>query len=319
MAAPSPDQIETLSADLVPFFGDPNTSMMVVKVIDVIRETQPTTDGMQIEVGTVKLDVLEVLHSNVLNRGGSIEVPFKRFADPAIRVRNHFDMWNVIDLTPGAAWLMAGRLISAPNSVMGSAAIKIETFNGVEVNAARQCYVIENIKGQPEKIFALLENALTSKTNLLRFYALDLLGRRALYGRAQGAEMIAKAIIGSGNSDADDKLDLGSYLTRQYFFAGDLKGDEANPKIIGALAYGLVSEVDPERRSEWMNYLASCVLSELSPKQDEDRALRSVLIRKVQSPLPTQVIDALNALARQADVTEQERIMELQSVWRDSI
>ena len=310
------EQVVALSADLVPFFGEPTTNMLLVKVVDVKLGSQ-MEDGLEVEIGPATLEVMEVLHSNTLIKGSHIEVLVKRFTDTAIRDRNSFNHWNNLDLAKGELLLLSGRIITKPNVLMGQAAMHVESANSQEVIAARQCYVIENLKDEVDKKRTLLGDALTGHQDLLRFYALDVLGRRSLLGRAEGATLISKA-IDSENLAPENKIELGYFLTRKYFFDSTLKDDTANVNVAATLAKGMVNETNNERRMEWMNYLSSCVLGEFSARKATDNAMRYGLIRAISTPTSAQVTNTLSKLATLAHADDRERIMGLLQAWQAS-
>jgi len=310
------DQVLDLSADLVPSFGESTINMVLVKVEDVHLENQ-MKDGLEIEFGSAIFQIIEVLHSSTLLKGDNIEVPVKRFSDIAIRDRNNYNQWNNLELMKGELLILAGRIITPPNILMGQAAVHVESPDRGDVIAARQCYVIEHITDTPEKKSILLAHALTQREDLLRFYALDVIGRRSQLGRADGATMISKAIDSDALS-SETKVELGYYLTRNYFFDSSVKDDAANEIVVASLAKGMVNETNNERSMEWMNFLGSCVLGEFSANKATDEAMRYALIRSIVTPSPAQVRDVLSKLARLADTFERERIMELLKAWQAS-
>lgn len=163
----------------------------------------------------------------------------------------------------------------------------------------------------------MLGDALTQSIDLLRFYALDVLGRRSLLGRADGAILISKA-IDSNTLSAENKTELGYFLTRGYFFDSTLKDDTANVIAVAAIAKGMVNETNDERRMEWMNYLASCVLGEFSAKKATDNALRHALIKAIKTPAGAQITHTLSKMATLTHAEDRERIMELLQAWQAS-
>ena len=136
-------------------------------------------------------------------------------------------------------------------------------------------------------------------------------------GRADGSTMISKAIDSDALS-SETKVELGYYLTRNYFFDSSVKDDAANEIVVASLAKGMVNETNNERSMEWMNFLGSCVLGEFSANKATDEAMRYALIRSIETPSPAQVRDVLSKLARLADTFERERIMELLKAWQTS-
>lgn len=310
------DQVDILSADLVPFFGEPNANMLLAKIIG-LKLGKQVENGLEVEIGPARLDVIDVLNSPTLKKGDTIAVPVKRIADPEIRDRNGINQWNNLDLTTGEMLLLSGRVLSAPDILMGQAAIHVDSAGDSKVDAARQCYAIERLKDDPDKKRSLLLEALIQPEDLLRYYALDVLGRRSVLGRAEGAELISEAIA-SVNIEPQNRVELGYYLTRQYFFDNELKADPANVTVVEALAWGLVSEKDADLRMEWLNYLGSCVLGEFSARKETDQSLRYALIRAMKTPPADQVTDTLAKMERSTQAEEHERVKELMQVWHSS-
>ncbi|HUE81577.1 MAG TPA: hypothetical protein VMM84_05620 [Pyrinomonadaceae bacterium] len=306
--------VEILSPDLVPFIGESDVSMILASVQEV--KLVPRREGdIEVEAGTVGFQLLEVFRSDVLSKGGNIEVPAKRMLDRQARARNNFDQWNNLSLNPGELVVLAVRPLAPPKLWQGLAALAVDSPVDPKVSAVHQCYAIEEFTGPPAQKKDLVRGALMSSQEVLRFYALDAVGRRAILGRQVGASLIAEAIT-SPKTAPDDRLELGMYLTRQYFFDKGLADDRANRTVVAALAQGMVNETNPERRLEWSKYLASCILPEFSLDPAIDKAQRSSLVKSVQQPAAGQVISVLSGLLTQGATDEREIVRKLLEAWR---
>jgi hypothetical protein len=306
------DAPPALSGDLVPYIGDGRGSISLVTVVD----TRPgVVAGPGLEGGVATLLVLEAFGDAALNPGQRIDVPFQRMADPMLRPRNGFDHWNTISITPGAIWLFAGRKQGASFRVTALAAVPVGSRDSPAVDALRECFRIQGLSSTDVRKQELLVSALSGTDPLLRSYALDVLGRRGSYPRIEAAKLISHAIDSSTTPPAD-ALELGEYLTRQYFFDGERSQDDTNEVVVQALASGLVRAKDVDTRSQWANYLASCILSELSPRKSDDERIRNTLVHSVKQPPPDEILGVLDSLEHQSDPDTVKRILELKNAWR---
>lgn len=308
--------VPTLCSDLVPFISERNTSTFLVR-LDAVGATRGLEDDRTEEVVIASFRLIEILHAAFpFNSDGSIRVPVKRNIDPAVRNRMGLNHWNNLGLQSGDLLILAVQATDVPGLMVGRAAATVDSLESDFVAATRQCYYVEFFGGSPSDKLALFSEALASRESILRSYALDGLGRRLLFGRELGADIIARAIA-SGNGPLESKFELGFYLARLDFFDSDQGADKANQSVIFGLTVGLVTEANAERRLEWMNYLASCVLSEFASNDLADQAARFSLLRSVRTPQPSQVLYALSCAAGgKADEVERERIDELSAVWR---
>jgi hypothetical protein len=315
MSIATTNEIGVLSGDLAPYIGTSGGRVVLGKIVAAELATEASAER---EVGAITLEVLEAFQGATLTPGQRIEVPMHRLADAELRSRNGFDHWNTINLAPGAFWLLAGRPLGVSNRLMALAAIEVESADAAGVVVLRQCYVIERLSAEDARKRELVLGGLSSPDFLLRAYALELLGPRGVYKRNEGVQLIAKALEAAA-TPPDARLELGAYLTRQYFFDGEQHADSANQQVVAALAAALVGESDSERRMEWANFLASCVLSELSSRAPEDHALRIALVRSVRKPTPNQVMMVLSSLIRGAETDQEPRLRELQAAWREAL
>jgi hypothetical protein len=309
------DREQILSAELIPSISDSSASMVVARITAVHLIRQHGTDP-EIETGTIALSVLEPIRSHTLSAGSAVEVPAWRMADPILRVRNGINQWNRLSLKEGELLLIAVKPTGSPGLWQALAARQLQSAADPLVAAARQCYAIESEEATARKR-EMLAGALASNQDLLTFYALDALGRRDVLGREAGAELIARAIVTARIAPAE-KLELGSYLGRLYFFRPDAKSDRANQMVLVALAHGLVNAPGPENRVEWATELASALGNEFSSRPGENSAVRLALIRSVASPQAGQVLQALAEVLQQAPREERPRIKELMNAWREA-
>jgi hypothetical protein len=307
---------EILSADLFPFVEEKDVSMVLARVVTV-RSARQRQEDLETDVGVVTFEVAEVIYSNTVTQGVAIAVPMMRVADPAIRARNSQNQWNNLFLKAGNLVVLACRPMGHQGACQGLGAIPVDTVASPIIGAMRKCYAIEHFRGQAQQRTGLITEALVSPEAQLRYYALDLLGRRALLGREGGAELIMRAMA-SNNASPDDEADLGDFLTRLYFYDPDRKADPTNVAIVSMLARELVSETDRERRFNWLRLLASCVLGEFSAQAAADRAARNTLVGSVRSPSPQEVINALSSAYNEAADDEKGIIAELRNAWVDA-
>jgi hypothetical protein len=316
MSTPAPDQVEILSPDLVPFISEANTSMVLAAIMATRLATRLDVD-LEVEIGRITFQVVEVFHSDTLANGNIIDVPARQVVDRAARARNNFDQWNNLSLATGELLILACQPADASQIWRGLAAKAVESPSSPVVAALRQCYVIEKFRGAPEAKRTLLEDALTSSQDLLRYYALDSIGRGTTVERAQAVQMIYNAVASNKTAPAN-KVELGSYLTRQFFFDKDRRADQANQRVITSLTAGLVADRDAQRRLSWARYLASCVLIEFAPDPELDRTIRLSLIKASRTPAATLVIGALSDLTRYGAEDEREIITRLLAAWREA-
>ena len=295
MSAALVGQSEELSGDLVPFISEADTSLVLVKIENVQLEPRREMD-MDLEVGSIRCQVVEVFRGPALNKGDIINLPARRIADPLIRARNNFDQWNNLPLEQGRYLLLACRPLRAPSDWRALAARAVESPRSPAVAALRQCVVIEQFRGADERKREMIEEALQSPEDLERYYALDALGRRALASREMAVEMIRRAIVSTATTP-ESKLELGASLTGNMFFNKGEKAEGSNPAVVASLARGLVNEPDLKRRLNWARYLASCILVEFSPRTEADKEIRLSLIKSVQDPSAAKVLTALTELS----------------------
>jgi hypothetical protein len=310
------DQVQQLSGDLVPFISQPGVSLLVVQ-LQATRWTHKLDrdEGVEVEAGPVTFRTLEVLHGRIPHKGDIIEAPARRIADPLIRVRNRFDQWNALTLEPRDILILACQRGGAPLNWKVLGAIQIVSPNAPEVAAIRRCYEIEEFRGSPGQRSLMIEEALKSDQDLLRYYGLDYLARHAETNRESAVEMIRTAIASASTAPAH-RLELGRQLTNLAFFNPSRKADHANQAVVASLAMGLVSESDPERRLTWARLLASSVLIEFSPEPEKDKQVRSALIRFVQAPSAARVIEVLSEVAARATGGEKEIVNRLLKAWQ---
>jgi hypothetical protein len=315
MSAALVGQSEELSGDLVPFISEADTSLVLVKIANVQLDPRREMDR-DLEEGTIRCQVVEVFRSTSLNKGDIINLPARRIADPLIRARNNFDQWNNLPLEQGQHLLLACRLALAPSLWKALAARAVESPRSPAVAALRQCALIEQFRGGDERKREMIEEALQSPEDLERYYALDALGRRALFSREVAVEMIRRAIVSTATAP-ESKLELGASLTGNIFFNKGKRAEGSNPAVVAGLARGLVNEPDLRRRLNWARYLASCILVEFSPRTEADKEIRLSLIKSVQDPSPAKVLAALTELSGVGASDEQEIVRELIEAWRD--
>jgi hypothetical protein len=305
---------DPLSADLVPQILNKNASIVLVKIVNTHLVREPDAD-LPVEAGLVTFQVLEVFRSPTLAPSNTIQVPARRIADPLTRFRNNFDQWNNLHLEVGNLLVLACQPLQPPSLWTGLAAKPVEGPGGPQLEALRRCIALEQFAGPPERKIELLGDALKSKEDLLRYYAIEVLASGKACTRERAAELMAAAIA-SPETTAPHKLELGSNLTRNAFFNKDDKAAGVNPIVVAALAQGLVAETDIPRRLSWARYLASCTLGQFADDPAEDLKIRRSLIRKAQPPPSVQVIKALSDVSPYAQDDEREIVRNLLAAWK---
>ncbi len=317
MTTPGIDKDQVLSGDLVPAISDASSSMVVARIASV-RLGKVRGDDADEETGKIALNVAAVIHARTLTQGSVMEVPVRRLAEPAQRVRTLFNQWNALALKQGDFLLLAVRPAGSAGVWQAVAGRQVQSVADPLVGAARQCYVIEGFEGPMPQKRDMLAGALVSDQSLLMFYALDALGRRAILGRDAGAELIARAVV-VGKTQPEQKLELGGNLAGLYFFRPEAGADRTNQMVLVALAHGLVSERDhPQNCGAWATELAGALGNEFSPRREENASVRLALIRSVTTPPAAQVIQALEAVEQQLPREERPRIRELIRSWREA-
>jgi hypothetical protein len=305
---------ELLSGDLIPFLSDRSVPVILARITNIEKRS----GADQTEAGIVTLRVLRVLRGGRLKNGDLIAVSFGgRFVDPLVRVRNRFNQWNQLSLTPGDLLLMAVKPGAADHNYIGMAAVQVQSADDPQVPAAQQiCGIEDEQRSEPKE--HLLSQALFSNQPMLRFYALEAISRKNVIKRDRGARMIEDAILSSGLS-AEAKQDLGSKLITGGFFDESQGADSVNAGIIAVLAKQTVESRDPEIAEQWMELLSSALGNEFSPAPHEDREIKVRLVRSVNNPTADQVISFLaTQVASTATADGREIAKKLLNLWKSA-
>lgn len=307
-------QVQELSGDLVPFIPNPGLSFLTAKV-ERTQWAQAREVRSSYELGTVTLSVLRLLHGDSVKVGGTIQVPAERVADRIARFKHNFNQWNNLPLANGNLLIVV--IGNGNGTDIALAAIQIASPDAPEVAAVTQCFDIEDGTEPPEKVSKMLQHALGSDQRILRYYALDYLGRRAKLDKQHAVELISR-VISSSDAAPVHKLELGVRLTDLVFFAPYRKAEPSNQVVVSALAQGFVRESDRDRRATWMRLLASTVLPEFSPKAEEDNEIRTALVRSVRVPSKEQVVSALTDVQSSLPPDEAKIAWRLLELWRSN-
>jgi len=306
--------MDDLSSDLIPFISEAGATVLMVKIVD----TRTLAREGDSERGTVNFEVLRVFQGDPLRAGTSIEVFFSRKQNPVLRVRNLLNYWNVLALKPGEVLLLVCQPSPAVSHAWTAfAAMQVESSADPKIKELEECYHIERFNGSPEDKEDLVEQSLEGNGGLLRDYALDLVSRRSIFGRALGAEIVTKA-ISSAHTPPDQEFALASRLLDRSFFETTSGPDATNVRIVAALASGFITETRQENRLEWAALLGSAVLREFSSDPARDRTIRRDLIRAIKSPASNQVISVLTDPGLDGAKDSREILLELLEVWRAS-
>jgi len=285
-----------LSANLVPYFSDLAASLIVARITGV--QLNPTNNA-DLETGVLNLTVARVIHSQVLSEGNSIETLLERIADPEIRLRNQFNLWNALPLDQGDLLLVFVKPDRPPRMYMALAAARLSSLADPELIAAQQCYEIELLRDNPPLKQHLLASALGGPSDLLRFYALDVVIRRHALNRQASASILESA-VSSEKVPANAKRDVGFHLASADFFDETLGADSVNVGIVSVLAKQMVSSQDRQSREQWLSFLSSCVSREFSDDAKRDREMRLALVSAIRVPDSQEVISVLTRAVREA-------------------
>lgn len=309
------NQAEDLSGDLVGVVAQLDLTTLVGKVQST-RWTAATEQGMEMQVGTLSVEVVEVLHGTAkLRPGDTIEVPAKRAASANVRARNRANYWNALRLNPGDLLLFACRPTDEPRVCEAVAGRHIASAVADDVQAMRKAYEIEEFSGDAIQRKKLLATALQSNLDLLSRYALDYLDRHASTERDSAVQLLHDAIV-APSATSGRRLNFALALTGQGYLARDRKADAANQIIVGSLATALVNESDSDTRATLARLLASSILMEFSPDAREAAKTRSVLTHSPQCPPPQRVISVLSEIIGQSAGDQREMLSRLLKTWQ---
>ncbi len=312
---PQMDIQYTLAADLIPFISRPDAQVLLGRVTGTDLRQQDQHD-MQWEVGVVILEVQQVLQGNAFPAGAAIRVPVARAADPAVREINNQNQWNNLTLNQGELLLLCGTPGTEKGELHASAGTAVASDQDPMVLSVQECCRIEKT-GERQKKQALLQDALLNSAGISMYFALDALGRRAVFGREAGAQMTCLA-VDSGKLEPQSSDEVCSYLTNLCFFNGQEGADLTNQRIASTLAGEMSRAKEPERKLELAQLLASCVLDEFSDTPGEDEEIRKKLVASVGEPASDVVISGLLSISELGDELQQNRTGKLLEVWRSA-
>jgi hypothetical protein len=305
---------EPLSGDLTPLVAQPGVSMFVAR-LESVNWARKTEQGLDLEVGSAVLKVVEVLHGAKPQSGDMIEITATRLASPSARQRNRANYWNILKLNPNDILILACDPTDKPLIWNALAAQPIPSADAPDVGVVRQAYAIEALSGPLSEKLQMLQNALESDQALLNRYSLDYLQRHADSQRDSGVQLLHNAIL-SPKVPSSRKLDLAMILTGQPFLLRDRKADPANQIVVGTLATALVEETDPVNRSTWARLLSASVLGQFTSDPQEASRIRSTLMRSPQDPSPARVTAALSDLLAHSSGQEKEIVSRLLKAWQ---
>lgn len=311
------NQAESLSGDLAGVVAQLDLTTFVGKVQST-HWTAGTEQGMDMQLGAVSVEVVEVLHGGAkLHSGDSIEVPAKRAASANVRARNRANYWNALRLNPTDFLLFACRPTDEPRVWKAVAGRHIASPTADDVQAMRKAYEIEEFAGDATQRKKLLSAALQSNLDLLSRYALDFLDRHASTERDSAVQLLHDAIV-APSAPSDRRLNFALALTAQGYLVRDRKADAANQIIIGSLAAALVNERDSDTRATLARILASSVLMEFSSDANEAAKIRSALTHSPQCPPPQRVTSVLTEIIGQSAGDQREMLSRLLKTWQST-
>lgn len=309
------NQAEDLSGDLAGVVAQLDLTALVGKVQST-HWTAATEQGMEMQVGVVSVEVVEVLHGTAkLRTGDTIEVPAKRAASANVRARNRANYWNALRLNPNDLLLFACRPTDEPGVCKAVAGRHIPSPAADDVQAMRKAYEIEEFADGPAQKKKLLAAALQSNLDLLNRYALDYLDRHASTERDSTVQLLHDAIV-SPSTTSNRRLNFALALTGQGYLVRDRKADAANQIIVGSLATALLNERDSDTRATLARILASSVLLEYSTDSNEAAKVRFALTHSPQCPPPQRVTSVLSEILAQSTGDQREILSRLLKTWQ---
>lgn len=309
------NQAENLSGDLAGVVAQLDLTTVVGKVQST-HWAAATEPGMELQVGTVTVEVVEVLHGGAkLHSGDALEVPAKRAASANVRAHNRVNYWNALRLNPNDLLLFACRPTQEPRVCKAVAGRHISSSTADDVQAMRKAYEIEEFSGDGVQRRKLLAAALQSNLDLLSRYALDYLDRHVSTDRDSAVQLLHDAII-APSATSGRRLNFALAMTGQGYLVRDRKADAANQIIVGSLATALVNESDFETRATLARILASAVLMEFSPDAKEAAKISFALVHSPQCPPPPRVISVLSEIIGQSGGDQREMLSRLLKTWQ---
>lgn len=304
-------EMEILNADIVPYISETEVSMLLLELTGA--KVEATTDSGT-EVGEVKATVVEVFHSDDVETGQEIVIPFERVADEQARFSQGFDKWNTLSLAAGDLLIMASAPLDPPERWQGLGVLEVEARDAPEIAAVHRCYKIEATSKEPQKYKVELRTALGDADDLIRYFAIDAVTRRELYDRHDAVAMLSQA-LGRVQESSVIREDLTTALG-DYFFDEEQGVDAINVEVIGAILKATIAESDREAQGELVQTLASLVFSGFADDEKEDEALQIELAQRVQDPPISRVIPVLEAHAAAGEDDEREVAQDLLDIWR---
>lgn len=299
-----------LSADFVPFISAPEASICVGRITDKI---ELSAAGEGVESGRLEIEIINVLSSAELAEGDRILVPYERMRDFLTRKRNRFNHWNNLELERGKLLLVICRPIPESDLWQAGAADAVEAVDDSLVTDMKTCLAIEQIEPDDIKKIEQTRAALISQRHLVTYYALDCIGRRKLFPRRTGLDMLAGA-LDSPRLKPVDKTAMADPMA-DYLFEAEQAVEPVNTGIIATMAGALIKADDPEVKFAWVQQLGACIFDEFADDPKQDRVLQAALIKSVKDPAGEKFIQQLKALKKGVDKDDQEVVDNVLKAW----
>ena len=291
-----------LTANLIPYIGDNNTALLLVRIANV--QWTPTGDGFedaQLNVRVIaSIGGLKKKPDEVLLIGG------RRVADPIVRAKGGQNLWNSLPLQIGDYLLFA--LQPGPNAWKALAAWPVSGVDDPAVGGLRRSI---EAQGAPEsKRAEYLPALLNASDGISRHYAMANLRKPAVVTRQQAAAMIAKAFL---QASALVRPQFASEMCGRSYLVPEEGAEPGNVAIWSALLQALVTEAAPQARKVWVGYLAASIGAKLDKDPAKDAELRAQIVRAIADPPRAKAGAALRAEAgaNPADA----RIEKLAKAW----
>ena len=305
--------MSVLSADLIPMFSDPSTSVILGSIEKVLK-----SGNEQFDTGELYINVIESFNSQAPVNAEQLRVPYQRMAQIQDRVRNAQNHWNVLRLQPGDLLILACRPGESAGIWTCLAARQPTSASDSAIQAVRAIYQVEHLPQGDQKT-SLLRKGLDSSSDLIFFYSIDAITRRQVVARPVAAQMLYK-ILSRDAIDGEIEEQLVEALVSEYIFDEDLGAEATNTLVLEVLANKFVGASDSEVRSLWLDELAATLFSEYDDDETVDSAIRKQLIQSISTPDIATVIEALAAYKAEAtDPEDIELVQDVLDLWKAAL
>jgi hypothetical protein len=307
-AAPAPVAPAMLSGELAPALLHADAAVIVF-TLGTVQVIDTAPDG--IETGLLHGAATTILRASSGGPAASaaLLVPFSRAQEPLARVRQGFNLWNTLDLAPGARLVLVGHAV--PGDTARFVAEAGAAIAGDGAAMGRDLRQALEQAADPPRTARGLRGALAAA-----LAGHDAISRDVLLAQASEGPAIARlpaieallAVLRDTPAGTDARLLIG-VLSSPRLYDSELGADSGNALVLGGLAARL-----PQAGADGdlvILTLAGCLLGRFDPDPARDAAIRhrlaseafgdppalAALVRRVAAPLGAPVRERAAALA----------------------